>query len=86
MKPYGGYQYDFDNHETRKVGKKLDRRTGKKNIQAELKGLFRRANADVLCTCNKPYWRHPMATEEEHLDWKGEPFLHRLCDNSLVKL
>lgn len=49
---------------------------------------MRRADGDVVCTaCGKQYRRHPFAREPHNLSGiDGEPFLHRLCDGSLVKL
>lgn len=45
---------------------------------------FRRAGGDVVCeTCGKEYRRHPFTA---HRDWNDAPFLHKLCDGSLVKL
>jgi len=47
---------------------------------------FLRANGDCICDgCSKPYRKHPLATEPECLGFDG-PFLHRLCDGTLVKL
>jgi len=46
---------------------------------------FVRAGGDVRCTgCRKPYKEHPLA--EEHIGFDGYPYLHRLCDGTLVKL
>lgn len=47
---------------------------------------MRRASGDCVCdTCGKAYYRHPFA--REHLSGiDGAPYLHRLCDGSLVKL
>lgn len=45
----------------------------------------RRASGDCVCErCGLKYWRHPF--EESIIGWMGLPFLHRLCDGSLVKL
>ncbi len=44
-----------------------------------------RASGDCLCTtCGKAYRDHPMT--RKLLAWDGEPYLHELCDGSLVKL
>lgn len=45
---------------------------------------FIRASGDVNCTsCGKPYRKHP---HTDHVDWDGNPWLHKLCDGTLVKL
>ena len=51
--------------------------------EADLRRMFR-ASGDCICeTCGKEYWRHPFS---KHRSWQDEPFLHVLCDGSLVKL
>lgn len=48
---------------------------------------FIRAHGDTLCTCGKPYRKHPDAPD---LGWSGDgtfrPFLKVLCDGTKVKL
>ncbi|AXQ69681.1 hypothetical protein HOU03_gp099 [Caulobacter phage CcrSC] len=42
-------------------------------------GAWKRAGHETLCeTCDRPYWKHPEVI--------GALWLHRLCDNTLVKL
>jgi hypothetical protein len=46
-----------------------------------------RASGDVVCEhCGRLYFDHPFALERWNLSFTGDPFLHRLCDGSLVKL
>ena len=51
-----------------------------------------RASGDCVCeVCGKLYRKHPYATEPENLGNTGDglglqPYLHRLCDGTLVKL
>jgi len=47
---------------------------------------WRRASGDCLCDrCGKSYYRHPF-----NMDFlsgiDGTPYMHQLCDGSLVKL
>lgn len=44
-----------------------------------------RAGGDVVCSvCNLKYYDHPFV--ENCLDQQDLPFLHIICDNSIVKL
>lgn len=46
---------------------------------------FTRVSGQCICeTCGLEYWRHPHDTE--WLDWRGAPYLRKLCDGRLVKL
>lgn len=48
---------------------------------------FTRASGDCVCeACSKKYADHPMAREQEWLDYEGRPYLRRLCNGKLVKL
>lgn len=49
--------------------------------------MFHRASGDAVCAkCEKPYRKHPLATEPENLGINGA-FLRRLCDGGqLVKI
>jgi hypothetical protein len=48
---------------------------------------FVRASGDCVCEiCGKDYYHHPEADEPQYLSYDGTPFLHRLCDGTLVKL
>lgn len=43
-----------------------------------------RASGEALCKhCQRPLRDHPMSTHRSH---DGHPFLHQLCDGTLVKL
>lgn len=45
---------------------------------------FRRASGDAVCgTCDQLFRKHPFS---EHRSYNGDPYLHKLCDGSLVKL
>jgi hypothetical protein len=45
--------------------------------------VFIRASGDVLCRdCGREYWRHPYSADQGF----AGPYLHVLCDLSLVKL
>ena len=44
-----------------------------------------RTSGECVCPdCNELYRRHPMASRP--VDWNGYPFLHVLCDGTLIKL
>ncbi len=46
---------------------------------------FRRAHQGSRCeACGRVYWKHPM--DYVNLDFQRDPYLHILCDGSLVKL
>lgn len=48
---------------------------------------FTRASGDCICdACGEDYYSHSPAEERHNLSYDGNPFLHRLCDGSLVKL
>jgi hypothetical protein len=43
-----------------------------------------RASGDCICEdCGRTYYKHPFSG---HMSWNNEPYLHRLCDGTLVKL
>lgn len=45
--------------------------------------VFIRASGDVLCRdCDREYWRHPYSADRGF----AGPYLHVLCDLTLVKL
>lgn len=49
------------------------------------RSFFDRACGECVCkTCGMLYFDHPYALE--YLDWKGDPYLLRLCNGKLVKL
>jgi len=46
---------------------------------------FIRASGDCICKqCGKKYEKHSF--DLSYLDWDGYPYLHKLCDGTLVKL
>ena len=46
---------------------------------------FNRAAGETICPfCEKRFDEHPL--DKDHLSYDGQPFLHRLCGDHLVKL